>query len=138
MAKAGIEVKIIPLEKSLFNKKLNNYEFDMYIKSLYGGPFSMNYEYILHTEFTPPNGLNYSSFGDQTSDSLIHAITNSTHMEERKILLEKFQEKVFNECNIIFLYNEKNNIVISKRYENLKISPLKPGYKLSSFKLIEH
>jgi len=134
-AQAGIDVQPTSVDKNLIRQKLHNFEYDMCVYSLFGGPFSFNYEYILHSSFTPPKGLNFTSFGNEHSDSLIYAINESADLERRKKLLFEFQELVFEECNIIFLYNERNNIAISSRFENLKISALKPGYNLAAFKL---
>jgi len=134
---AGINLIIRPVDKNVLNENLGKMDYDLCLKSLFGGPTAFNYDYILHTDFIPPTGRNYTSFGTKRSDSLISAINYTESKEERKDLLWEFQTILYEECNIIPIYNENNNIVVSKRYIDIQLSTLKPGYNLASFKLKE-
>ncbi len=134
--KAGITVNLWPLDLNLLKEKLMALDFDFFIKNLSGGATAFDYEYILHSNYSPPNGWNFSSFGTPVSDSLIYQISSAPTKMERKKYLMEFQEILFDQCNIMPLYNEKHTIIVNSNYENLNISSLKPGYTLASFKKI--
>ncbi len=132
--KVGIKVILHPLETSLLKEKLMTLDFDLFLQRISGGATAFDYEFILHTRSTPPNGWNFSSFGTQESDSLIYVIRDAYDANERRPAILRFQEILFDECNLVTLYNEKNVIIVNSKYENLNISSLTPGYTLATFK----
>ena len=135
LKKANIRLELASVETNMLASKCRNHEYETIIRGLFGGPDSFNYEYILHSSAAKIGGMNYTAFGTEESDSLIHAINNTQNSELKKNLLMRFQEIVHEQSNILFLYSDNNNIAISNKFENVQISNLKPGYRIASFSL---
>ncbi|MFC5271246.1 ABC transporter substrate-binding protein [Adhaeribacter terreus] len=134
-AKAGIPVTLQPLENGVLSKDLKTGNFDCFIRSLTGNPFVFNFKPILHSESVGPDGLNYTGFSTPESDRLIEALYASNSEAEKAKMLKRLQEILHEESNLIFLFFQQDRIVVNKRFGNLKISGIKPGYDVSAFTL---
>jgi peptide/nickel transport system substrate-binding protein len=137
-AKAGIPVTLQPLENGVLSKDLKEGNFDCFIRSLTGNPFVFNFKPILHSESIGPEGLNYTGFGTPESDKLIEALYTSNSETEKAKMLKRLQEILHDESNLIFLFFQQDRIVVNKRFGNLKISGIKPGYDVSAFTVQEN
>ncbi len=111
------------------------HNFEVTVRYYSGNPDVFNYKSILHTESAVLGGGNYTGFGTPQSDSLIDAINQAANTAQKAVLLRKFQEVVHEESNLIFLYFNIDRIAVHKRFTNLKISGIKPGYDVSAFTL---
>lgn len=134
-ATVNIPVIMQPTEAVLLSNKLKAHDFEVTVRYLSGNPGVFNYKPILHSESAGPGGANFTGFGTPQSDQLIEAIGQTQNITQRAILLRKFQEVMHEQSNLIFLYFNTDRIAIHKRFTNLKISPVKPGYDVSSFTL---
>lgn len=134
-AKINIPVTIQPLEGLLLTEKLKAHDFDMFLRYLSGNPFFFNFKPILHTESAAAGGGNYTGFGTPESDRLIDQINQTQDSKTKASLLKRFQQVLHQESNLIFLYFNKDRLAIHKRFTNLKVSGIKPGYDVSAFTL---
>jgi peptide/nickel transport system substrate-binding protein len=133
--KVGIPVELIPMEGRLLLEKRKNHDFELYLRILGGNPLTTNFNPLFHTENAIPNGGNDTDFGTAESDSLIDAINQTEDRSRKAAMLQRFQEIMHEEANVLFLYVSKERLAVSKRFTNLKVSGLMPGYDVSAFQL---
>jgi len=134
-AKINIPVTVQALEGKLLSQSLKAHNFEMFIRSLSGNPFVYNFKPILHTESAAEGGGNYTGFGTPESDNLIDQINETQDLQVKARLLKRLQQILHDQSNLIFLYFSKDRLAINKRFTNLKVSGIKPGYDVSAFEL---
>lgn len=134
-ASLQIPVSIQPMEGLLLTNNLKNHQFELFLRYLSGNPFFFNFKPILHTESAAPDGGNYTGFGTPESDRLIDQINQTDDAATRARLLQRLQAILHQQCNLVFLYFNKDRLAVHKRFTNLKVSGIKPGYDLSAFAL---
>jgi len=134
-AKLNIPVTVQPLEGKLLTKNLKAHNFEMFIRSLSGNPFVYNFKPILHTESAAEGGGNYTAFGTSESDQLIDQINETQNPQDKARLLKQLQQILHEQSNLIFLYFSTDRLAINKRFTNVKVSGIKPGYDVSAFEL---
>lgn len=132
----GMKVNFKPIEfNSLVNKMVNTYDFDMVIMGLTGSPLE------------PHNGKNvwYSNgslhlFNQRQPDALkklddrlpwekqldkiMDEASLKTKFEDRKSLYDEYQQIIFDEKPIIYLYSPIRVVAIRKKFKNIFPSPL--------------
>src|SRR5688572_16348878 len=133
-AKIGIPVTLQPLEGGIMSKNLKQGNFEAFLRTMTGTPFIYNFQPILHTTSSGPDGLNYTNFGTPESDKIIEALYETNTESEKVRLLKRLQEILHEESNLVFLYFLQDRIVVRNDFTNLKISGIKPGYDVSAFK----
>lgn len=134
-AEINIPVTVQPLEGVLLNKNLRDHQFEVAIGSTSGNPFVFNFKSMLHSESAGSEGYNFTGFGNAESDRLIDALNQTKDAEQKARMLQRLQEILHDESNLIFLYFNTDRIAVHKQFTNLKISGLKPGYDVSAFTL---
>ncbi|MBK9014277.1 MAG: hypothetical protein IPM82_09360 [Saprospiraceae bacterium] len=72
---------------------------------------------LWHTDSAVPGGTNYSRFGNAASDALIDAIQNAPDEATRTKLYKDFQQLIYNEQPVIFLFSPQERIVLHQRFE---------------------
>ncbi|MEQ6121692.1 ABC transporter substrate-binding protein [Reichenbachiella sp. MALMAid0571] len=133
--KAGIKISAISYDDRTVRKMVKDRNFDITIGAFNGSPFSYNFSGLFSTDAARSGGMNFTGFGNAKSDSLIQAINYAEDSVQRRNSLFEFQKILHDESTMVFLYFAKNKIAISKKFTNLNISSLKPGYDVTSFKL---
>lgn len=116
-ASIGIEVNLKPMERRTFFQSLRAHDFDMFIRSKTGGPMAYNFMQFLHSSAAVEGGSNYTAFGTQESDSVVHFLAYAYGGDKDKEHVLRFQEIVHEEANMIFLYFSQNRLAVSKRYQ---------------------
>ena len=135
--KVGIKISIVSYDYQTAKKMVIDRNFDITIGSFNGSPFSFNFSGLFSTDAARSGGMNFTGFGNAKSDSLIQAINYAEDSLHRRNSLFEFQKMLHGESTMVFLYFAKNKIAISKKFTNLNISSLKPGYDVTSFKLVK-
>lgn len=135
--KIGIDLNLRSFDSRTLRKKIDDREFDIYISALGGSPFSLDFSPIFSTSASGNGGMNYSGFGNEKSDSLIRAVNYAKDSLDRRQALFELQEMLHKDASMLFLFFTKKKIAISKKFTNLKISSLKPGYDVTAFELAE-
>ncbi len=72
--KIGLKMVLTEFSNATLYKKIDSRDFDIFIGTLTGSPFSFNFSPIFSTEAAQLGGYNDTGFGNAKSDSLIHAI----------------------------------------------------------------
>ena len=134
LAELGMQVNFKPIEfNSLVNKITNSYDWDMVILGLTGTPVE------------PHNGKNvwYSNgslhlFNQRTGnetvddrlefekrlDEIFDKAALETDFNKRKILYDEYQQIIYDEKPIIYLYSPVRIVAIRKKFKNIFPSPL--------------
>ena len=131
--KVGIELNTQPKEWTVFIDETKKHNFDLYVGGWVGDPINDDPKQIWHTS-SKNGGSNYVSYGDQNSDMLIDKLRVELDQTKREALFKEFQNMVHNAIPYIFLYQPKNRLVVSKRFD-AGIYAARPGYLESEFKL---
>jgi peptide/nickel transport system substrate-binding protein len=133
-ASAGVKIEVVQKKFSLIrNENLSTGDFEI-VALVKTQSLTPNDPYLSwHTDNAKPGGSNYFGFGSIETDRLIEQIRNSKSEEERKDYYLEFQEKIFDQQPVIFLYAPKEKIVSSNKLEGV-ISMKRPGYFANTFK----
>jgi len=134
-AKVGIPVELQAMEGKLLQESRRNQDFELYLRIIGGNPLTTNFKPLFHTENAVRNGGNDTGFGTAESDSLINAINRTEDAAQKARLLHRLHEIMHEEAQLLFLYVSKERLAISKRFTNLKVSGLMPGYDVSAFQV---
>ncbi len=134
--KAGVNVDIIAKESVAMRGDMNKRNFDLVQSGLsIPTPWIFDPKQSWHTESDTPDGFNRSGFGHAISDALIDEIRVTQDAKKRAALYKQFQEIVYEEQPVLFLYGLPNFIAIHKRFKT-KTYALRPGYFPGTFDLI--
>jgi len=129
--KNGILVNILPIESRLLTQQLKTHRVEIFIRSMIMSLFSWDFR-SFHTSAAGFNGFNYTGFGNSNTDSLITIINRSTDPKERSKLTKELQKSFHQQATLIPLFYYTNNLAIHKRLSNLRLTPLFPGYDVTS------
>lgn len=123
----GIEIIISSMEWAQIVQRMASRNFDIIPMAKRQSPGLDDHYGMWHTESIGPDGRNIAGFGNQKSDSIIVAIRNEMNLDKRNDLYREFQEVVYNEQPVIFLFAPTQQIITSK---NWKVEPSirRPGY----------
>jgi peptide/nickel transport system substrate-binding protein len=132
-ANIGIRLKLKQYEGRTMSKIARNHAFEIVIGAFNGNPNSLNFSGLFSQEAKKIGGMNFTGFGNNKSDSIIHAANYAKDSTSKKAALYAFQEALHEETTMLFLYFSKNKIAVNKKFDNLKISAIKPGYDVTSF-----
>ena len=132
--KVGITVNVVSQDWSIFLENTKQHDFDMYYGAWISTPIPNDHKQIYHTS-SYNGGSNYTGFGNDETDALIEAIRVEIDEDKRAELNYKFQEILHDECSYIYLYNPLERIGIHNRFSNAETSAMRPGYRLSGFKV---
>jgi len=129
----GIPVQIQALESGQINERLKNQQFNLFIRTLSGNPFSYNFVPLWHRAYAGKSGNNVTSFGTPETDALLENIAKEENLNTKYSMLQELQVKMQEEGNLVFLYFLHNKLAISKRIASPVVSSLKPGYDVTKF-----
>ncbi|WP_303310409.1 ABC transporter substrate-binding protein [Hymenobacter sp. BT730] len=131
--KLGIPINLRPTESSILTQQLQAGEFDLYLRSLIGNPFAHNFLPLLHSGSTGVNGGNYTGFGNASTDALLTELAAAQDTVQKKQLLRRLQRVLQQESPLTVLYFKRNPLAISRRFTDLGLSGLPPGYEATRF-----
>jgi peptide/nickel transport system substrate-binding protein len=127
-AALGIPIQLRPTESTLLLSKLRGGNFDIYLRSLSGNPFAYDFSPLLHSEGIGVS--NYTGFGSPSSDKLIKDIVFEENLDRKAQLLRRFQVLIRQECPMVVLFFYRYRLAANKRFTNLRVSGLRPGYEV--------
>ena len=131
--KAGIKIVITPKESNKMRDDRNKGNFEIFAagsaldSGLYD-PFQ-----TWHTKAAFPNGSNVYGFGNAKSDALIDNIRKTLDESERTKMYMEFQELLYDEVPVLFVYNAQDRVIIHKRLENAKPVKAYPAIRENYF-----
>jgi len=134
--KAGIKVLLNPLDFSVFVANAKKHDFDMMIAVWGQTAMPEDFTQLWHTTSWQNEGSNYPGFGNAASDALIDSIKVIINPEQRLPLVMRFQQIVYDEQPMIFLFSSLRRNVIHKRFGNVEMYFERPGILLNNLKLL--
>lgn len=130
---AGIEIEILKKDPKVNIGELNTGDYELTLGAiLEPTPWAYDPYQFWHTASVPPNGINRMRFGNAETDALIEEIRTTMDAEKRNELYKKFQQVIYEEQPIIFLYEQPNFLAIHKRF-NTKAFAYSPNYFIGDF-----
>ncbi|MEM1326262.1 MAG: ABC transporter substrate-binding protein [Bacteroidota bacterium] len=132
---AGINLEVIPQEPTTQRQRMMSRDYELATGAI-PEPTPSTYDpfQMWHTTSDNPSGFNRVGFGDSESDALIEKIQVTLDQEERNELYEEFQQLLYEEQPMIFLYQLPNFFLVHKRF-NAKSYGLSPNFFPGSFEL---
>jgi len=135
-AKAGIKANLNPLEFAIFVANAKKHDFDMMIAVWGAVALPEDFTQLWHTTSWTSEGSNYPGFGNATSDALIDSIKVTLDDAKRGEMVKQFQQIVYDEQPMIFLFSSLRRNVIHKRFGNVEMYFERPGILLNNLRLI--
>jgi peptide/nickel transport system substrate-binding protein len=129
--KAGIEMTDRVVEVALMTKALKEHRFDASTLNASSDLDQEQYQ-IFHSS-SATGGSNFVNFKNAESDNLLEQIRLEFNGEKRKELYWKWQELIQDEQPITFMYYAQEPAAYSKRFQNVRWLPQRPGYDLNSW-----
>ncbi len=130
--KIGVEIEPIAVEGKVLGDKLKNGDFELGARGAGGLPLPDDPKQLWHTDGAVPGGTNYSRFGNASSDALITAIQDAPDDATRNKLYKDFQQLIYDEQPVIFLFSPQERMVVHQRFE---ANPSRMGVLLQHLKL---
>jgi len=135
--KVGIRINVIAQELSVLIENCKKHNFDMVCGGVASVPILPDLKAFYHSQSALNRGSNFCSFGTPESDSLIDSIRLELNETKRNDMYKKLQEIMHDDATYIFLFNLTDRIAIHKRFTNLNLSNIRPGYYEAGFKITE-
>ncbi len=130
--KIGVEIEPVAVEGKVLGDKLKNGEFELAARGAGSQPVPDDPKQLWHTDSAVPGGTNYSRFGNASSDALIDGIQNAPDEATRNKLYKDFQQLIYDEQPVLFLFSPQDRMVIHQRFE---AEPNRLGVSLQHLKL---
>jgi peptide/nickel transport system substrate-binding protein len=123
--KVGVEIEVVRREPRALMDQLSSGNFTA---SFYGQGFDPtldDFTQVWSSDAVPPMGTNRGNFRNAEADSLIERITRTVNAEDRRPLYHRFQEIVYANQPMIFLYAPYDRVVVSRRlaYQLIPTAP---------------
>ena len=135
LGKVNIYAKLNPVDYNGFVGAAMNHDCDMSIGAWQSSAQPEDFSQLWHTSSWKNNGLNFTGFGNQFTDSLIEKINTSVDEPKRILLSKQFQQIVYDEQPYIFLFAQMRRVIINKRWQNVEVYNEYPGVLLNTLKL---
>ena len=126
----GIAVELRPTESALFAKALADGDFDVFLRTLYGNPFAINFAPLLHSSSS--SETNSTRFSNRACDQLIDAIATTNDSPRRVRQLRQLQALLQQQAPLVPLFFLSNRVAARRDCQGLYVSSLKPGYVAST------
>jgi peptide/nickel transport system substrate-binding protein len=132
LRKAGIDTTEKRIEFTVFTNSMRDHKFDAAF-SAWIGDLTMDPYQIWHSNSIANRGSNFISFRNPESDQLIEQARVEFDTEKRKQLYWKWQELIHEEQPYTFLYYSVQAAAYVKRFQNVHMMPIRPGYDLTQW-----
>ena len=136
LKKAGIDVRLTPVDLNLFLSRANDHDFDLLLGSWSGTILPEDYTQLWHSSSWIRNGSNYSGFGNAESDALIDSIRKELNEEKRNHLSHRLQKAIYDDQPCVFLYSSLRKNIIHERFGNRNLFSERPGMAVNLFRLL--
>jgi peptide/nickel transport system substrate-binding protein len=132
--KIGIEINIVNKSSKKFRNDKKRGKFD--IIPVPSAKDLVDYDPYpkWHSDNINPGSSNISGFQNKTCDSLIEKILIIKDFNAKTKLYKEFQEIIYKEQPVIFLYVPTNNIIVNSKFD-LQVSSKRPGYFVNTIKI---
>ncbi|MEM9920457.1 MAG: ABC transporter substrate-binding protein [Bacteroidota bacterium] len=120
--KVGVNIEPKVKEANLLIKDRNSGNYELFILGASSDFGLYDPKQLWYTT----SGANYTRFGNAESDALIDNIRTELDETKRNKLYLEFQELLYDEMPVIFLFNAADHVVINKKFKNFKPSMKSP------------
>ncbi len=130
----GMKVNYKPIEfNTLVNKMTTTFDWDMIIMGLTGSPLEphdgknvwySNGSLHLFNQRTEDSQSKYVLPFEKKLDEIFEKAALKTKFEERKSLYDEYQQIIYDEKPIIYLYSPVRIVALRKKFKNIYPSPL--------------
>ncbi|MCZ2357550.1 MAG: ABC transporter substrate-binding protein [Bacteroidia bacterium] len=131
--KIGIRINIVPVDFAVYQERLAKHDFDLMYSAISRSAIQIDLFQLWHTSQWKNGGTNFTGFGSPESDNLLEKLQESTNLNDRANLFKKIQASIYQEQPCIFLTSSVNRILIHKRFRNVKVHSIAPGYSPELF-----
>lgn len=114
---AGIDMNVSQQDRRAMGGALAKGNFAMAILGQGFNPTPDEFTQVWASTSVPPNGSNRSGFNNAEADRLIKEIKVTLDAKDRDPLYRRFQEIIYEEQPMIFLFSPLDRVVVSKRFE---------------------
>lgn len=114
---AGVKLEIDQQDRRALGGILNKGDFDLFILGQGFDPNPDEFTQVWASTSVPPNGSNRGGFSNAEADRLIKQIKVTLDADERDPLYRRFQEIIYENQPMIFLFSPLDRVVVSKRFE---------------------
>jgi peptide/nickel transport system substrate-binding protein len=121
------EIEIKNRGKKNYRKDKKQFDFDMIISGSSKDLVDYDPYPKWHSDNIGSGGSNQSGFVNEQCDRIIEKIRTEKEQNNLNKLYSEFQQIIYDEQPVIFLYVPTNNIIINSNYEIIT-SVKKPGY----------
>ncbi len=126
--KAGINLESNVLEANLYIAAVKKREYEIFSGGLTLDASLYDPYQFWHTSSDTPNGFNRTGFGNAETDALIEKLRSTIDKTERNKYYNEFQEIIYEEAPMIFLFSQTERIAIHKKFKNVTLSVMSPGF----------
>ncbi len=131
---AGISIKLKPLEFGAYTQNLLSHNYDMALMSLSTTAIPQDLSQILHTDNWKNNGLNFTGFGNSSTDSLLNKLNIAQTEKERIHLIKLLQWHFYKAQPYIFTYSPRRKFIVNKQFEHKGMFAERPGILINCLK----
>jgi len=126
--KAGFDIQLRPQDNKVYKQNQKAGDFDIVLQATSFSPGLYDPKGRWHTASFPPNGINYARFGTNETDTMIDELrVMCEDAEKRTKLYHRLHALIAEEQPVIFLYNSETLFLINKKFDNVVVSPNRPG-----------
>lgn len=129
----GIDIEVVKLEPRRLLADLDAGNFTASFYGLGFEPTPDDFAQVWSSTSVPPAGTNRGNFQNAEADRLIEEIATTTDSEARAILYRRFQEIVYANQPMVFLYSPYDRVVISKRFD-YELSSIAPNLRFNALR----
>lgn len=112
--KLGVEVELEDKEWNVFlNEHIRPGNFDVVALGWTGGT-DYDSRQLWHSDFAPPNGLNFGKYKNPKVDGLFEQILKEYNPEEQVRISHEIFRTIADDCPYIFLYSPYQNVAVRR------------------------
>lgn len=116
LGEVGIDMTVTKRDRRAMGEALNKGNFAMSILGQGFDPNPDEFTQVWASTSVPPNGSNRSGFSNAEADRLIREIKVTLDAKKRKPLYRRFQEIIYENQPMVFLFSPLDRVVVSKRF----------------------
>lgn len=117
LGEAGIDMEVVQQDRRALSEALSKGDFSMSILGQGFNPTPDEFTQVWASTSVPPNGTNRGGFSNKEADRLIKQIKVTLNAKDRDPLYRRFQEIIYENQPMVFLFSPLDRVVVSKRFE---------------------
>ena len=122
---AGVDIEVVQQAPAALYGELDKGNFAMSLLGMGMEPNPDEFTQVWASTSVPPNGSNRGGFANKEADRLIKQIASTMKASDRDPLYRRFQDIVYENQPMVFLFSPATRLVVSKRlrYSTTSLAP---------------